>query len=296
MSNFSLEYEAVGCEREQLVEISKFLKSVWAGDKKLSPEYLQWLYAENPDGPIIGYNARLPTGELVGHYVVAPAKIRTSVNDKTTILTSALCLNTAVGEKARGQGLFTKLAELTFDLCRKNGIECIFGVANDQSTPGFIRKLGFIKKQSLPITMHFGLRSKQEQQSGSNNFYGNYAERQWGCKGLNWRLKNPCREYTYDAKNQRLFTRANSFCDVLVKSSVSKEIDLLAGSTLNHPRDRPTLYFGEANSPVKSFLSFAIPDRFKPVPLNVIFKPLVEMSMLDDHAPLLLEPLDFDLF
>lgn len=43
-----------------------------------------------------------------------------------------------------GKGLFTKLAELTYELCKRNGIYFVFGFPNYNSYPGFVKKLGWV--------------------------------------------------------------------------------------------------------------------------------------------------------
>lgn len=42
-----------------------------------------------------------------------------------------------------GKGLFTKLALETYQYCRENGFHCIFGFPNENSFPGFIKRLGW---------------------------------------------------------------------------------------------------------------------------------------------------------
>ena len=43
-----------------------------------------------------------------------------------------------------GKGLFTKLDELTYELCKRNGIYFVFGFPNYNSYPGFVKKLGWV--------------------------------------------------------------------------------------------------------------------------------------------------------
>lgn len=43
-----------------------------------------------------------------------------------------------------GKGLFTQLALETYQYCRENGIHCVFGFPNENSFPGFIKRLGWI--------------------------------------------------------------------------------------------------------------------------------------------------------
>lgn len=43
-----------------------------------------------------------------------------------------------------GKGLFTKLAQLTYELAKNEGIQFVFGFPNKNSYPGFIKKLNWI--------------------------------------------------------------------------------------------------------------------------------------------------------
>ena len=42
-----------------------------------------------------------------------------------------------------GKGLFTKLATKTYEYCKENGFHLIFGFPNENSFPGFIKRLGW---------------------------------------------------------------------------------------------------------------------------------------------------------
>lgn len=48
-----------------------------------------------------------------------------------------------------GKGLFTRLAKATYDLCRQEGIEFVFGFPNKNSYPGFVKKLNWVHHENL---------------------------------------------------------------------------------------------------------------------------------------------------
>lgn len=48
-----------------------------------------------------------------------------------------------------GKGLFTTLAKLTYELAEKNGAQFVFGFPNQNSYPGFVKKLNWIHNESL---------------------------------------------------------------------------------------------------------------------------------------------------
>ena len=70
-----------------------------------------------------------------------------------SITRAALSLNTAVHERGRGGGVFVELGERTVGKAAELGVESVVGVANANSTPGFVRRLGFDLLAPLPAKM-----------------------------------------------------------------------------------------------------------------------------------------------
>lgn len=48
-----------------------------------------------------------------------------------------------------GKGLFTTLAKMTYELAKNEGIQFIFGFPNENSYPGFVRKLNWTHKENM---------------------------------------------------------------------------------------------------------------------------------------------------
>ncbi len=48
-----------------------------------------------------------------------------------------------------GKGLFTTLAKMTYELAKQEGIQFIFGFPNENSYPGFVRKLNWTHKENI---------------------------------------------------------------------------------------------------------------------------------------------------
>ena len=53
-------------------QISDFLTSVYDDKKKFNYDYLSWLYRDNPDGEIIGFNAFDKDNNIISHYALLP--------------------------------------------------------------------------------------------------------------------------------------------------------------------------------------------------------------------------------
>jgi hypothetical protein len=84
----------------------------------------------------VAYNAeRIP----IGYYGVIPCFMKLA---NRTIL-AAQSADTMTHPQHRFKGLFVELSNLTFQLCRDNGIKLLFGFPNQNSLPGALNKLGW---------------------------------------------------------------------------------------------------------------------------------------------------------
>lgn len=87
----------------------------------------------------VGYLAFDKQDVAVAFYGVIPCFLQ---HNNQTIL-AAQSADTMTHPLYRNKGLFVQLANLTFNLCRANGIKIIFGFPNQNSLPGFLNKLGW---------------------------------------------------------------------------------------------------------------------------------------------------------
>jgi GNAT superfamily N-acetyltransferase len=151
----------------------------------LDAAYLQWLYAANPAGDAHGVEAW--DGErLAAHYACIPAPVVLGGAPVRALLS----LNTATDPDYQGRGLFVRLAEATYAQAADAGIACVFGVANAQSTPGFLRKLGFTLVGPLECRVGFGrLRGVDLIRAHEQAAF----RREWDATALAWRAANPAR-------------------------------------------------------------------------------------------------------
>jgi len=86
----------------------------------------------------IGFIAIIPDSKkIAAYYGVFPVKIK--IRDE--IIQSAQSGDTMTHSLHRGKGLFVKLANLTYNECRKNGIRLIFGQPNRYSFHGLVNSL-----------------------------------------------------------------------------------------------------------------------------------------------------------
>ncbi|HLZ74967.1 GNAT family N-acetyltransferase [Phenylobacterium sp.] len=249
---------------------------------KFNPAALAWRYRDNPAGAVIGADAW--DGErLAAHYVACPLEARIDGE----LVRGLVSLNTATHPDYQGRGLFTRLAEHAYGLGRDAGYGFVIGVANANSTPGFLRKLGFQDAGRLHAGLLASVPSRFE--PAAVQYQGAWRE-----DLLAWRLANPDGQYVTArrggltcvwARTHLPFVRCGAFLPY------SGELAAVGAAPL-----AATLFLGlEPRMSLARQGFLPIPDRLRPSPLNLIWR------ALSAAAPETLKPgaaainfLDFD--
>lgn len=294
-------------------ETNRLLHEVFPRDLKYNDEsYIEWLYRKSPSGVVVEANRDDESGRI-GHYAVVPQRWWDNGREVKVVLS----LNTAVSERARGIGLFTRLAEETYANAEAMGVAWVIGVANANSTPGFIRKLGFSLKGPLDARFHLGwswsrprvievsdadcIRDHLELAAklrGPEEF-----ERLWDIEELSWRLSNPAASYHIVRIGNCLVVATRSrICGlpmcVILKIFVAGESSSVSmgriARSINRHLHGITCVYGGFNRRVPP-TGLRIPERLRPSPLNLIVKGLGDPSR--ESRPLsVMEFLDFDAY
>lgn len=137
-------------KNENLVEMIEITKENY-GEIEISDEkFLQWQYFNNPAGKALIKLAKSDDNEVVGQYVIIPMKIK--VNEE--IVDSTLSLNTLTRKDYRGKGIFTGLADAVYNECKEDKLEFTYGFPNQNSYPGFMKKLQFTDLGSIPLMVY----------------------------------------------------------------------------------------------------------------------------------------------
>lgn len=234
---------------------------------KFEQEGLNWLYTRNPAGNAVGFDA-WEGDKLAAHYVCVPTIVSYAGKPRRMLLS----LNTATHPSFQGRGLFTKLAQATYDAAGEQGFEAIHGVANANSTPGFLRKLGFRLVQPLEARVGIGRLHVNARRLAE----GTQFQRIWTPEHLKWRCTNPVNRIVPRSRNgtSQFFAAAKG--RLLPVYAQLENADLAKTIPEN----------GVGASPVRLFLGlypegacdyaryFSIPQKFRPSPLNFIFRPL----------------------
>jgi GNAT superfamily N-acetyltransferase len=261
------DFRPVKTEHASLLAYSELFKACFPNARHLDIPYLTWLYAENPDGLVVGFDA-YDGRRLAAHYACIPTTLE--LFGQTSL--GLLSLNTATHPDYQGKGLFTQLANRTYEAAADREFSAVYGIANANSTPGFIRKLGFTLVSPLEARLGLGAavtinwdRALREVQ----------FRREWNSERISWRCRNPANPATVVSINGNDL-QVRALTDKPMISAWASIYGNFSGLPATRHRFAPwTLFLGLLPDEGSRFrLSFNIPMRLRPSPLNFIFKRL----------------------
>ena len=273
--------------------IQKYIElfaACFPGASHYKAEYLRWLYRANPAGAVVGFDAW--DGEiLAAHYACVPARMLIGGRACRALLS----LNTATHPSYQGKGLFTKLAAATYEHGKSNGFDCVYGVANANSTPGFVRKLGFQLVRPLEAQVGFG-------NLGIEDIGAVCAEagfrRPWNLEELQWRRASP-------ANRVRLTQLRSGHYGA---AAATHRFGIQAWGEIPAPEGGPPADCRSAPLGPRLFLGLLpagrrakglygdIPQRLRPSPLNLIYLDLRLDVQTIDPERIYFTFLDFDAY
>lgn len=272
-----------------LAQYGALFAACFPGTGKFTSAYLDWLYVANPDGAAVGYDAW--DGErLAAHYVCVPARAWVEGAEVLVLLS----LNTATHPDYQGKGLFTKLAAMTYEAGAQAGFDGVYGVANANSTPGFVRKLGFQLVRPLEARVGLGrLQHAAKPTAAALSF-----ERSWTPASLAWRCANPHNRVhtvsTHGGKRLQFHAAAMgkhlpAYAELDAQAAPAPE----GGAAPSLLR----LFIGLAPDATSRYWNYAsIPMRLRPSPLNLIWRPFTPRVPLLDASRIQFTFLDFDAY
>ncbi|MDO8380739.1 GNAT family N-acetyltransferase [Phenylobacterium sp.] len=276
----NLQIRPTGAAPQELAAYSALLQKVFGAAEKFSPEALAWRYRDNPDGAVLGFDA-WDGDRLCAHYVTCPTTARIG----TESVRGLLSMNTATDPDYAGQGLFTRLAQAAYAAAPREGFGFVMGVANANSTPGFLRKLGF--QLVAPLEAGLLLRRPSRFETTDTGF-----RIDWTPRRLAWRLANPASAYgVRDRAGLTLISAPTHLPLVRCVGFVSEGLVEPGGPALG-----ASLFIGlEPRLDLRSLGLLRLPQRFRPSPLNLIYRPLNAPAPASlDAARTAIGFLDFD--
>lgn len=272
------EFRRVDNDDARLQAEAQLLSEVFPGTSRYTFEYLKWQYFANPDGDVIGYDAYVD-GEIVAHYVVEP--LVACLYGKPA--RGVLSLNTATHPRHQGKGLFVKLAAATYDLARELGYEFVVGVANANSTPGFVRKLKF--QLVSPLQAEVGIGHVESGEECDADFVW-----QWSHAAQQWRLASPAGKY--GNIGGRLYSSTHN---PLIKMQLTAQRwDQVSSIPANHSPF--TAWIGLNPSYRWRGFALPVPQKMRPSPLNFIFLDLTEANRTLEPRKVVMDAINFDAY
>lgn len=258
MTGQALAIRPAGTAPAQLEAYGRLLNAAFATDK-FNTAALAWRYRDNPAGTVVGADAW--DGEtLAAHYVTCPLEARID----GAVVRGLLSLNTATHPDYQGRGLFTMLAERAYELGAAAGYGFVIGVANANSTPGFLRKLAFQDVGRL----HAGVLAALPRRFSEASVQYQGA---WREDLLVWRLANPDGRYTVARRGDLTGVWARTHLPFIQCGAFLADagpVKPTGGAPL-----AATLFLGlEPRMDLSAFLP--IPERLRPSPLNLIWRRL----------------------
>ena len=249
---------------------------------KLTRSYLDWLYHENISGTVVGMDA-FANGRLVAHYATIPR-----IYEHNGIrYKSLLSVNTATHPDHQRKGLFKELATATYKTAAEEGFAFVFGIANAQSTHGFIASLGFEFLGQVRLAL---LSGGWPTTASATKLV---MDKQW----LSWRLANPSATYFFtktDKEKAKVYTKQNgvNFAIGEMKLDVAKNIFdriPIRRSISGWLSMTPMSLSGRRSR-------ILLPTRFQPSPWNMICLPLQTNLNPEVYANIAVNGLGMDTF
>ncbi len=273
-------YKKAEVSNNNVQAYSNLLSAVFTGTDKFTNDFISWQYVNNPLGTVIGFDA-FENDTLVAHYATLPVSY--FINGEPTL--GLLSLNTAVHPDHRGKGLFTKLAKKTYEEAKNLGYKFVIGVANENSTHGFLEKLDFYLV--APLQTKVGLRNLAFDKNQQYKFKANH-----NLDFYNWRLTNP--NASYVIKKDKIFSQTGTYGLYALlgqDSLISKAIIKFKNRNLFF-----TILIGNGFLKKPKTFYFNLPSKLKPSPLNLIFKDLTNNFPVFNSKDVLFELIDFDAY
>jgi GNAT superfamily N-acetyltransferase len=256
--------------------------------KKYDRQYLHWLYCENPWGNAIGFDM-WDGDKLAAHYACIP--FQTSVGG--VVVKTLLSLNTATHPDYQGKGFFTKLADQTFHTAATQGYDCVYGVANANSTPGFIRKLGFQLVEPLRAMVGIG-RSQTVAMRSQENLQFSTA---WTPATLKWRCDNPANAVHQRRSDEIVQFHASVGKHLCAYAELPQQVIDSSSAVAERQPSLLRLYLGLFPTGIAGNRCYAnIPMSLRPSPLNFIYRSLSGRVPHLNEGEISLSFLDFDAY
>jgi GNAT superfamily N-acetyltransferase len=281
-------FENRACAAPDLAAVSGLFKLSFPAATHLTPDYLRWLFFENPVGEAVGRNI-WDGDRLVAHVAGVPQRAVIHGRPETIVL----LVNVATHPDHRGKGLFLDVIRQTVEAARRRGYAAVTGVANAQTIRAYEQKLGF--QNVAGLSAHVELLPQRIDFTAA--LARGQFHRVWDDATLAWRLRSPA--------NPLRIARATA--DGLIVEGASTMRGVRARGAI--PRGEltakaaggwlagPAVVLGLVPAgAARRRLGVDVPRRLRPSPLRLIYQRLEAPWAPLDPERVLFSFLDFDAF
>ncbi|MDD2661181.1 MAG: GNAT family N-acetyltransferase [Methylococcales bacterium] len=279
----------------ELVRVKELMLTVWPKAAFYTFEYLDWLYRLNPAGTAETFNV-WAGDSIIAHYAAIPIVANLFGHEERGLLS----LNTVVHPDFQGKGYFKSLALSTYEEAKLRNASFVFGIGNAQSTLLGQRLLKFQKVSPLTVKLGLGNVRRKTEPSALPCF-----QVKWDEKSLAWRLNRPDAEYRVTSNSSGTWLWRNTgtygiYAEMGWFSTEAKQLKSAFSQVGTMPTITPNpvkLWIGlDQRCEWAGYRYYDLPERFKPSPLNLVFKDLTNLNRVLVPETTRISLLDFDAY
>ena len=129
-------------------ELLALHRRAWPDAEIAGERFLRWQYDENPVGAALSTLARSrANGALIAQFGAIPVRLWAEGAERL----GAIALNVVTDEAFRMQGVFSALGRAADERMAQADASVAFAMPNENSFPGFIRRLGYTHAGDVPF-------------------------------------------------------------------------------------------------------------------------------------------------
>jgi len=306
-------------DKADFLKSAGLLFDVFGSARFAGTDFLEWLYRRNPEGAEVTVRLDDEAGRPLGHFGLYPQTFHSQAGE----CLMSYSVHAAVAESARGQGVWSRVAEETYRVAsQERGIKATFAAANRNSTHGFTGRLRCTLLKPLPVRIGLrplrpaavasyrvtdGFLSGPEfgRLVGTINFSpGPGWSQKWSPEKLAWRLRRPGGEYFVHLHDQGAMVSRKEGLKGLPIAVVLKVFPPRGGRTAVGPllaaackAHRTPFYLYAGFNDRAGVPGLPLPRRLLPAPLNLVYRALTGEAPPPEKLNLsVYEFLDFDAY
>lgn len=287
MSEFEYRPIARGADLDKILDL---MRVAFPAATIFTPEYLKWLYWENPVGDAVGFNC-WAGDELVGHVASLPQSVVIKGKECKVIL----LLNVATHPKTRGKGHFVGLVKRTIEAAAERGFAAVLGVANAQTYRAYELKFKFQNVAGLAAHVEMLPHSLD----ASRAIERADLFQKWDDDSLAWRLRNPNNplKIVSSGTDSIVVEGKSSMPVVRSRAIIPRNGMRVSASRALVKSMGPAVVIGLApEGMMRRRIALDVPNKLRPSPLRLVYKNLKSPGDTLDPTNILYSFLDFDAF